>query len=150
MRRFNIYWSLLLFLILLSCSNEPMIIESFEIANVDKITEHGGRYVGGRYVTQHYLIKNWRNTKENESKIDSFVCSNLLPEYDTIYAYFITFYKYSDTVNPQYYKDSKKLCEYDMFDARILSYSFSSGLFSKSKGSAHYPLEPFTKFECNK
>ena len=72
------------------------------------------------------------------------------PDYKSIYSYFISFYKYSETVNPHYYSQKKKLCELDMIDARILTYDFSSGLLMKIKGSSKNYLKPFTKFECDK
>ncbi len=137
---------LLLFIItFVSCNNEPLIIETFEAANVDKILRDQERYV-----EQHYVIKNWYNSAENEAKLDSFVCSNLIDNHNTIHTYFINFYAYSDKVCNEYYRDSKKLCELEMANAYIIGYEFRTGSFTKSKGVAGLPLQPLTKFECLK
>ena len=141
---YGIYCVVLVFIFsLASCVNDPIIIQPFQNANIDKIRENGSRYV-----TDHYTIKNWRNTKENEAIVDSFVCTILKSEHDTIHSYFITFYKYSDNVNNAYYSYSKKLCELEMYYSHLYGYQFRHGLFSKSKGSSIRPLKPLTIFDC--
>jgi hypothetical protein len=129
-----------------SCHTQPMVIEEFANANVDKILPDEQRH----YVTQEYLVINYKNTAENEIKIDSFVYANMRQDYKMIDAYFIVFYEKSSKVNSIEYGNRKKLCEFEMVDAHIFSYEFRKGSFSKNKVKNSNQIKQFTQFNCSK
>lgn len=127
-----------------NCTIKPMEIIDFDDANIDKITEWGSHYV-----TQEYLVINYRNNKESEQIIQDHLCKILRNDYKKMDAYFISYSKYSEKVNSEEYRNRKKFCELAMVNARLISYGFRRGRVEKRKFKDGKEINPLIDFKCD-
>lgn len=137
--------SVFLLLMFVGCTKDPLIIEDFKAANVDKILRENDRYV-----SQHYLVHNYRNTIEHELLIQEHLCAHLRPDYKEIDSYFVSYYKYSDLVNNQAFIRKKKFCEMEMVYNIVFLYEFRGEKLEKRKFMNNNEVQSRYKHHCDK
>ncbi len=96
-------------------------------------------YNKAKKYSKRFIVHGFTKSKKNYAIIDSFVCENIDSDYANHIGYFISFYRYSQKTNNDYFKKvPRDFYRYSMSHDIICYYTWRNGTF--------FPKEVFPDF----
>jgi hypothetical protein len=142
----NIIASFILVALLSCISNKHrMEIRPFTVLNkIDTIHNEKGDAV---YKFDCFLVTNFKDNKQSERLIDSFVTKNKAADFNSYTQYEMLFYKQSEITNPNHIKENPRdLDRYSQNNDWIYQYTwFNGGNFTRFKIRNGQIIEPSKK-----
>ena len=120
-------------------------------SRTDTLTHNGGASIS-KY--DYYLVEGYSKASAVESQIDSFVCQRVrkIEDLDSIYHYFIFFFKKTRKTNPEYLADHpKSFWRHSITHDRLFTYKWIRGTFvsKESDFKGQYPARREGELMCD-